>query len=94
MQTIEFTQVKEVHTGTPSTDVQTQKPNKPTEKRVIETDMINKPDINVNRSDRQELNRVDNPQVSGIFLPFTITDCKFINQSNSIMKHLHRTNYM
>ena len=55
MQTIEFTQVKEVHTGTPSTDVQTQKPNKPTEKRVIETDMINKPDRNVNRSDRQEL---------------------------------------
>ena len=55
MQKIDSTQVKEIHMGTPSTDVQTQKPNNPTEESGIETDMTNKPDRNVNRSERHEL---------------------------------------
>ena len=55
VQTTEFTQVKEVLIGTPSIDVQSQKPNKPTEETGIEAEMTNKPDRNVNRSERQEL---------------------------------------
>ena len=54
-QTIESTQVKEVHTGSPSTNVQNQKPNKPTEETGIETDVTNKPDRHVNRRESQEL---------------------------------------
>ena len=47
VQTIECTQIKEVDIGTPSTDVQTQKPNKSTEETGTETDITN-------RSERQE----------------------------------------
>nr|XP_022316825.1 uncharacterized protein LOC111120402 [Crassostrea virginica] len=57
VQTTEFTQVKEVFIGTPSTDVQSQKPNKPTEETGIETDITYKPDRNVNRIERQELKK-------------------------------------
>lgn len=52
VQTIKFTKIKEIDIGTPSTDVRTPKP---TEETGIETDMTNKPDRNVNRSERQEL---------------------------------------
>ena len=50
MQTKEFTQVKEIQLGTPNTDAQTKKQNKPTEESGIEADITN-----VNRSERQEL---------------------------------------
>lgn len=55
VQTIEFTQINEIDIGTPRTDVQTQKPNKPTEETGIEAELTNKSDRNVNRSERQEL---------------------------------------
>nr|XP_022316477.1 uncharacterized protein LOC111120097 [Crassostrea virginica] len=52
VQTKESTQAKEIQLGTPNTDAQTKKQNKPTEESGIEADITN-----VNRSERQELKK-------------------------------------